>query len=133
VNEQQPPRPSLHLQTVNIDCADAAAMADFYSRLLGWEITWRDGGADAAFILMRDPNGGAGLSFQARPDYTPPVWPEQPGEQEKMLHLEIKVDDLAAATDYALSIGGRLAEFQGRADLRVILDPAGHPLCLFTV
>lgn len=104
-------------------------MADFYSRLLGWEITWRDGG----FILMRDPGGGAGLSFQARPDYTPPVWPEQPGRQEKMLHLEIKVDDLAAATDYALSLGGRLAEFQGRADLRVILDPAGHPLCLFTV
>jgi hypothetical protein len=50
-----------------------------------------------------------------------------------MLHLEIKVDDLAAATDYALSLGGRLAEFQGRRDLRVMLDPAGHPFCLFTV
>jgi catechol 2,3-dioxygenase-like lactoylglutathione lyase family enzyme len=122
-------RPSFHFQTVNIDCEDADAMAVFWSKLLGWDVTWRDGN----FILIRDPKGGAGLSFQGRPGYTPPVWPEEPGEQQKMLHLEIKVQDLAAATEYALSIGGRLAEFQGRPDLRVILDPAGHPFCLFTV
>jgi catechol 2,3-dioxygenase-like lactoylglutathione lyase family enzyme len=123
------PRPSLKFQTVNIDCADAGAMADFWGKLLGWEVTWRDGG----FILMRDPAGGAGLSFQERPDYTPPVWPEAPGKQEKMLHLEIKVDDLQAALAYALEAGGRLAEYQGRDDVRVMLDPAGHPFCLFLV
>src|SRR5581483_2420081 len=49
-------RPSIRLATVNIDCADAQAMADFYGRLLGWEITLRDDD----FILMRDPAGGAG-------------------------------------------------------------------------
>jgi hypothetical protein len=27
--------------------------------------------------------------------------------------------------------GAVLAEFQGREDLRVMLDPAGHPFCLF--
>jgi hypothetical protein len=31
----------------------------------------------------------------------------------------------------ALSLGGTLAEPQDRTDLRVVLDPAGHPLCLF--
>jgi len=122
-------RSSIKLQTINIDCADAEAMAAFYGRLLGWEVTWRDGG----FVLMRDPAGGAGLSFQADPRYRPPVWPEQPGEQAKMIHLDIKVDDLEAATACALEAGARLAEFQGRADLRVLLDPAGHPFCLFTV
>lgn len=103
-------------------------MADFYGRLLGWEISYRD----SDFILMRDPDGGTGLSFQERDDYQAPVWPEEPGQQDKMLHLDIKVEDLEAAVEHALASGGRLASFQGRDDLRVLLDPAGHPFCLFT-
>ena len=122
-------KPSLRLETINIDCADAEAMAGFYTRLLGWEITHRDGD----FILMRDPRGGPGLSFQARQDYRPPVWPEQPGGQGKMMHLDIRVDNLDAAVAHALASGARLAEYQGRDDLRVMLDPAGHPFCLFTI
>ena len=124
----QVPGAVLRLETVNIDCADAGAMAAFYGRLLGWEITHRDGDD---FILMRDPGGGAGLSFQAREDYRPPVWPERPDSQDKMIHLDIRVDDLDAAVDHALTSGARLAEYQGREDLRVLLDPAGHPFCLF--
>lgn len=120
-------RPALRLQTINIDCSDAKQMAAFYGRLFGWEVTFDDGD----FILMRDPGGGVGLSFQERADYRPPTWPEQPGAQDKMLHLEIRVDDLQAATEHALACGGRLADFQGRDDLRVALDPAGHPFCLF--
>jgi hypothetical protein len=30
-----------------------------------------------------------------------------------------------------VAAGGRPAEHQPRDDLRVVLDPAGHPLCLF--
>ena len=103
-------------------------MAEFYGRLLGWQISYRDDD----FILMRDPAGGTGLSFQARADYRPPVWPETPDTQDKMIHLDIRVDDLDAAVAHALASGARLAEYQGRADLRVMLDPAGHPFCLFT-
>jgi len=120
-------RPVLKLATVNIDCLDAEEMAAFYGRLLGWEVTYRDGN----FVLMRDPDGGTGLSFQAYEGYQPPVWPEVPGEQEKMLHLDIRVEDLEAAVAHAVECGARLAEFQGREDLRVMLDPAGHPFCLF--
>ena len=121
-------RPFLRIETVQLDCADAQAMADFYGRLLGWDVTWRDDD----FILMRDPADGVGLSFQERADYRPPTWPEQPEKQERQIHLDIRVDDLEAAVDHALTCGGRLAEFQGRDDLRVILDPADHPFCLFT-
>lgn len=120
-------RPFLRIQTVNIDCGDVQAMADFYGRLLGWEISYRD----EDFILMRDPDGGVGLSFQQREDYEPPVWPEQPDRQDKMIHLDLRVDDLEAAVAHAIESGGRLAEYQGREDLRVLLDPAGHPFCLF--
>ena len=74
----------------------------------------------------------AGVSFQADPDYRPPTWPETGEEQQKMIHLEVLVDDLPAAVEVALAAGGTLAAYQPREDLRVVLDPAGHPLCLFT-
>ena len=122
----QQPRRSIRLGGVNMDCADAQAMADFYGRLLGWEVAYRD----HDFISMRDPGGGAGLSFQEEAWYQPPVWPEQPGEQTKMVHLDMQVDDLGAAVAHALAAGARLAEHQPRTDLRIVLDPAGHPICL---
>ncbi len=48
-----------------------------------------------------------------------------------MLHLDILVDDLAAAGAHALACGAVLASYQPQADVRVYLDPAGHPFCLF--
>jgi catechol 2,3-dioxygenase-like lactoylglutathione lyase family enzyme len=102
-------------------------MAAFYGRLLGWEITHRDG----EFIIIGDPAGGVRISFDVLKDYRPPVWPEEPGGQAKMMHFEIEVDDLDAAVEHAVACGARLAEFQGRDDVRVMLDPAGHPFCLF--
>ncbi len=122
----QPPQPSFRLATVNIDCADAQAMAAFYGRLLGWPVTYRDDD----FILMQGPAGGAGLSFQEEDWYRAPTWPERVDEQTKMIHLDINVDDLDVAVAYALAAGARLAEHQPRPDLRVLLDPAGHPFCL---
>jgi catechol 2,3-dioxygenase-like lactoylglutathione lyase family enzyme len=136
--------PSIIVRTVNLDCADAQEMARFYGGLLGWEPT----AVEPDWVLMRDPRGGTGLSFQRTEDYERPTWPEEPGRQQKMLHLELLVtpaglDDegeyaeeqgqaaLQEAVKLALSVGGTLAEPQFRTDLRVVLDPAGHPLCLF--
>lgn len=121
-----PAHPLFQLGTVNMDCADPESMAKFYCRLLGWEVRYRD----HDFILIQDPAGGTALSFQEEAWYRPPVWPEQPGEQTKMVHLDIRVDDLDAAAAYAVAAGARLAQHQPRADLRILLDPAGHPFCL---
>src|SRR2546421_9264509 len=81
---------TLRLATVCIDCADAHEMAEFYGRLLGWEVTLQQ----PNWVLMRDPAGGTGLSFQAERNYRPPVWPEPASGQDKMLHVDIQVDDL---------------------------------------
>jgi catechol 2,3-dioxygenase-like lactoylglutathione lyase family enzyme len=135
---------SVILRTVNLDCDDALAMARFYGGVLGWEPT----DVEPDWVLMRDPQDGTGLSFQQTEDYVRPTWPEEPGRQQKMIHLDLRVTPagadaegqyseqdgqaaLAEAVKLALSVGGTLAEPQGREDLRVILDPAGHPLCLF--
>ena len=48
-----------------------------------------------------------------------------------MMHLDIWVDDLDTAGARAESLGAVLAEFQPQDEVRVYLDPAGHPFCLF--
>ena len=122
--------PSIRLMGVCLDCKDARELADFYGALLGWEITAGDG---ESWINMRDPNGGVGLNFQGEEWYEPPVWPEERGAQTKMLHFEILVDDVEEAVAYARSLGAtEPAQPADRdpAQLRVLLDPAGHPFCL---
>ncbi len=119
--------PRFSLATVVLDCLDAHALAAFYSRLLGWEVTVRE----PDWVLLRCPTGGTGLSFQSEACYRPPVWPEAPGAQTKMLHLDFRVDDLEAAGAHALACGAVQASYQPQEDVRVYLDPAGHPFCLF--
>lgn len=63
--------------------------------------------------------------------YTPPVWPGMADAPQMMAHLDIAVDDLDAAVDYACSLGATQADHQPQDDVRVMLDPAGHPFCLF--
>jgi predicted enzyme related to lactoylglutathione lyase len=128
----RPPALTMRWTGVCLDCADPQELAGFYGRLLGWKITATDGDD---WINMRDPAGGVGLNFQAEKWYTPPVWPEEPGAQHKMLHFEIQVHDLDAALTHAVAAGARIAptQPQGRDQnqLRVMIDPAGHPFCLY--
>jgi hypothetical protein len=48
-----------------------------------------------------------------------------------MMHLDIRVDDLDAAGTHAAEQGAERASYQPQEDVRVYLDPAGHPFCLF--
>jgi Glyoxalase-like domain len=48
-----------------------------------------------------------------------------------MIHLDIEVDDLEAAGAHAVAAGATLAAYQPQHDVRVYLDPAGHPFCLW--
>jgi len=117
----------LTVSTVTLGATDPRALARFYHRLLGWPIT-SDGDT---WVTLANPAGGVGLAFQYEEYQVPPVWPGQPGEQQMMLHLEIEVDELSAAVEHALGCGARLADFQPQQDVRVCLDPAGHPFCLW--
>lgn len=50
--------------------------------------------------------------------------------QQVMAHLDLQVDDLAAAEAWALSCGATRHTHQPQPDVRVLLDPHGHPFCL---
>ncbi len=103
------PAESRSWTTLTIDCADADALGAFYSQLLGWEITACDG---EGWLQLRNPEGGIGLNIQAEVAFEPPIWPEQPGRQAKMMHLEVLVDDLEVAVGLVLDWGGTEASHQ---------------------
>ncbi len=59
------------------------------------------------------------------------MWPSRPGEQQLQTHLDIAVADVEEAVTWAEGAGARRAEYQPQDHVRVMLDPAGHPFCLF--
>ncbi len=116
------------LSTVNLDSPDPLALATFYGELLGWEI----GAAEPDWVVLRNPAAaGVSLSFQLEDAYVRPVWPAGPGDQQMQVHLEVQVDELAPAVDRATALGATLASYQPQGDVRVCLDPDGHPFCLW--
>ena len=111
-----------------MDAPDAPALAHFYADLLGWEISKETAG----HCTMGPPDGVAYLAVQTSRDYVRPVWPAAGGGQQMMMHLDFEVVDLAAAVGHALELGAELAEHQPQENVRVLLDPAGHPFCLYS-
>jgi catechol 2,3-dioxygenase-like lactoylglutathione lyase family enzyme len=121
---------------MSLSAPDPRALAAFYSRLLGAEITASEPPSEGAppedgWAQLRLPEGLT-LNFEHERGHVPPVWPSEPGAQQTQAHLDIHVDDLAGAVAWAEGVGARLAEHQPQDDVRVMLDPAGHPFCLFT-
>jgi catechol 2,3-dioxygenase-like lactoylglutathione lyase family enzyme len=112
---------------VCLEAPDPQALADFYSAVLGWPVAQRD--EDAAAIQFGEAN--AYISFQRATDFVPPAWPAEPGKQLMMMHVDVAVDDLAQAVAAAQELGATLAAFQPQDDCTVLLDPAGHPFCLY--
>ncbi|MGX6601808.1 VOC family protein [Micromonosporaceae bacterium Da 78-11] len=109
---------------VTLDAPDAAELARFYARLLDWQLF--EGNSVAP-----SENAGYNLDFQTEPHYVRPVWPAETGKPQMSMHLEIEVDDLDQAVAHALHVGAELAPHQPQATVRVMLDPAGHPFCLY--
>jgi predicted enzyme related to lactoylglutathione lyase len=110
------------LSAVVIDCTEPAALAEFYRKVTGWDITSSD--ADAAYL---SENGAIQLGFQRIANYSPPGWPDD----AKHFHLDFTVDDVAAAVRELLTLGATKPQFQPGGDgWTVLADPEGHPFCL---
>lgn len=119
--------PRMTLSGIVLDSPDAQELAAFYIRLLGWQVKKDEPG----WVMLAGPEGGPGLSFQTETAYDRPTWPAGPGDQQMMVHLDVWVDDLDVAGAHAVAAGAVLAGHQPQETVRVYLDPAGHPFCLF--
>ena len=109
-----------------VEAPDPAALARFYSNLLGWPIGHEEPGTS----VVAAPGGTSYLVFQQATDYQPPAWPPVPGNQRPMMHLDFQVGDLETAVAEAVSLGASVAATQPQDNVRVLFDPAGHPFCL---
>lgn len=127
-------RPRLEVTSVTIGCPDPRGLAAFYAALLGVEIGALEGPGPgepdgAGWAQLR--SGRVTLNFEHERHWRTPVWPARDGEQIATQHLDIHVDDLEAAQEWAVTCGARLARLQPQQGVWVLLDPAGHPFCLF--
>ncbi|MFL6166676.1 MAG: VOC family protein [Ornithinibacter sp.] len=127
-------RPFVRATSVTVMAPDPRLLAGFYARLLGVEVSTSDPpGPDepetGGFAQVRMPH--LTLNFEYEREWTQPVWPARTGQQSATQHLDILVEDLVAASAWAVRCGATLAETQPQDDVRVFFDPAGHPFCLF--
>ena len=132
----QPPR--MDVTSVTIGAPAPRELAAFYARMLGWPIAVEEPARpgyppEDGWAQMRPPAGQVGprLNFEYEAEYTRPVWPSEPGRQHTTIHLDIAVEDLGAAVTWAIEAGATLAEYQPQKHVRVMIDPAGHPFCLY--
>ena len=118
--------PAIELNEVVLDCKDVALLCDFYSRLLGWENTYREN----EWAAISSPSGGVKIAFQENELYVPPVWPETPEKQQQMTHLDFGAEDMELAVAHAISCGAIKAPTQYSDQWTVLFDPEGHPFCI---
>jgi catechol 2,3-dioxygenase-like lactoylglutathione lyase family enzyme len=117
----------IQLGNLMIDCSDENRLCSFYESLLGWKRSMLFGRP-----ALTSDNGPIFL-FQEESDYVSPVWPEEPGQQQKQIHFDFQVPNVRLAVDEAIRLGARRAEAQfgyETEEFVTMFDPDGHPFCL---
>ncbi|WP_022881233.1 VOC family protein [Gryllotalpicola ginsengisoli] len=116
-------------QIVVFDTADLEAESSFWAALLGGEAETEVVKEDDWHTLR--VGGEPRMGFQLAPNHVRPEWPDG---QPQQLHLDLYVDDIAAADAHARQVGAELLkaeyELDAQEGFRVYADPAGHPFCL---
>ncbi|WP_435770605.1 VOC family protein [Nocardioides sp. SYSU DS0651] len=132
------------LHTV-LDTTDARGLAEFYRRLLG--LHYRAGDEppidadrspvadDPDWLVLVDGRDRRKLAFQRVERLERPTWPDPAVPQQ--LHLDLTVGSFAELQrhrDRAEQLGATvvLDRTDDEAEpLYVLVDPAGHPFCIF--
>jgi predicted enzyme related to lactoylglutathione lyase len=134
-------RPEMRVTGPVLDAPDVAALTRFYEQLLGWDIEALEGPRPGyppgdGWSRLRPADGSTKIEIQYEAHYVRPVWPGAPRKQGMQLHLDVWVDDVAAGVAWATACGATEANEQPAnrdlSRLRVMLDPAGHPFCLWS-
>jgi predicted enzyme related to lactoylglutathione lyase len=124
LNEGGPVAGFATLCWVDMECADPRELGEFYRQVLGWDITHYP---DESAVIT---DGSTSIRFGRIEGYEPPGWPDTAAP--KRYHMDLDVDDVAAAVERCLELGASKPEFQPGDGERwtVLLDPAGHPFCV---
>jgi catechol 2,3-dioxygenase-like lactoylglutathione lyase family enzyme len=114
-------------QVVVFDAADIAAESSFWAGVLGGTV-----GAEDHWHMVY-VNGAPKVGVQLAPNHVAPDWPD--GVPQQQMHLDLWVDDFAAAHDHVMSLGAKVLKPAANDpdsvdNFQVYADPAGHPFCL---
>ena len=107
------------IDEVVIDCAQPAVLTAFWAEVLGGEPAGRD---EAWWYVL--PPGWTQLSFQKVPE---------PKKVKNRLHLDVRVQDIEAATAQAEALGARRVgevHHDRAGSFQVLLDPEGNEWCV---
>lgn len=107
------------IDEVVIDCAQPEVLAVFWAQVLGGDPVGRD---DAWWYVV--PPGWTQLSFQKVPESK---------VVKNRLHLDVLVEDIAAATAQAEALGARRVGDVHHGEpgsFQVLLDPEGNEWCV---
>jgi hypothetical protein len=100
-----------------VDCAEPAALARWWGRLLGGSVEVDDDG----IATLHTPDGLA-IDFARVPE---------PKAGKNRLHLDLRSGDLAAATEQAVALGAtRADDIYDGGRWQVLRDPEGNEFCL---
>lgn len=111
------------LKMLTLDSSDVRRDCAFWSGVLGWDVAHEQD----EYAMLTGP-GGIALGLGLVEDHVAPGWPNEHGS--KQFHLDLAVDDLDAAAQEVVGLGGTLPDEQPGETWRVVLDPSGHPFCL---
>lgn len=113
-------------QVIVFDASDMEAESAFWAGMLGGRVLRDD---DWHNVIDADDRWVMGV--QLAPNHVPPDWPDGAPQQ---LHLDLHVEDFAAAHEQAVALGARVlkeaADLAADEGYQVYADPAGHPFCL---
>ena len=113
-----------------LDCPEPIILAEFYSKITGWEIQPFDASkpeqVDWLELLV---DGKTMMAFQQAPDYKAPTWPDNDVPQQA--HMDFHAPDLDEAEAKLLTLGAIKATHQVAPErFRVYLEPASQPFCI---
>ena len=114
----------IHLHNITFDCADAHALARFWSHLTGWNVYFDD---DPEVVVAPSfPHTGTGLLFIPVPE----------GKTAKnRVHLDLQPEDMTRdeAVTQAMTLGATVVEDHRNSDgsgWGTMADPEGNEFCL---
>jgi catechol 2,3-dioxygenase-like lactoylglutathione lyase family enzyme len=134
-------RPTMRITGPVLDAPNVAELTHFYERLLGWNVEDIAGPRPGrppgdGWSRLRPADGSTKIEIQFEEHYVRPTWPAAPGAQGMQIHLDVWVEDVPTGVVWAIECGATEAaqqpENRDRKRLRVMLDPAGHPFCLWS-
>ncbi|WP_084960188.1 VOC family protein [Thermoactinospora rubra] len=113
------------LLAVTIDCVEPRRLAEFYSKITGFDVTY----AEDDYAAIGD--GTTNIYFGRVPDRKPVSWPSP----DKQFHLDFRVPDVDRAVEEYVALGATKPDFQPGVSEEgtrwvVLQDPEGHLFCV---